>query len=441
MKMIYFRHVDIITYKDANGKDILFDTSRLSLKDRLIISAFATKISLGTKKTLAEIIFDYDKDRVFTPANFKAFDELITDIIKKKYIGLINWIETNYSKNSTYKRRFTDTIDASEIYDTKNGRSGYSIDSIAWKAFVLASADNQQIRIDSLNKILTIKWLNSDLIDISEVGEEELKRYKVNKTQTQRTIQRWLDAAGIDGEFKGDYFYIKGRKNKKKEDNDASKKEDEMKSMPNKITKAEEKAILSTPSDTNLFSILKSKDKEEAKEEAKEAKDEEESTAQPDAPECDEAVTTDTTIKEEPIAQLDAPDVTEEEDPEWYIQYYDDYCEHRFGDELNKKTEYARKLYKMWGNTVEKIEKICRKLKITPREYESYKLKGFIPGNDGLIKKAKIKAALSELRCKVMNAPFDNSWMPGFNAESVKHHGKCLIGLSFKNSPELKNAF
>ena len=274
--MIYFRHVDIITYKDANGKDILFDTSRLSLKDRLIISAFATKISLGTKKTLAEIIFDYDKDRVFTPANFKAFDELITDIIKKKYIGLINWIETNYSKNSTYKRRFTDTIDASEIYDTKNGRSGYSIDSIAWKAFVLASADNQQIRIDSLNKILTIKWLNSDLIDISEVGEEELKRYKVNKTQTQRTIQRWLDAAGIDGEFKGDYFYIKGRKNKKKEDNDASKKEDEMKSMPNKITKAEEKAILSTPSDTNLFSILKSKDKEEAKEEAKEAKDEEE---------------------------------------------------------------------------------------------------------------------------------------------------------------------
>ncbi len=128
MKMLYFRHVDKIVFKDANGLDTEFDTNTLTLKDRLIISAYLTKISFNSKKSLAEIVFDYSKDEIFSPANFRNFNELVSAVVDKRHIGLINWIDANFSidRNVSGPRRFSiyaDEIEASDIYKKKNGRS------------------------------------------------------------------------------------------------------------------------------------------------------------------------------------------------------------------------------------------------------------------------------------------------------------------------------
>ncbi len=225
------------------------------------------------------------------------------------------------------------------------------------------------------------------------------------------TIKKWLDVVDVDGEFKGEFFYVRGRKKKDKLVENEEPQFDE-------VDKEFEEKIKNAPSGTKMFSLVEETEKKdeeiELEEDEKEWMKMEENVAAP--------------VK----LNYDENDDFSIYSPDDYIQYYETYCERKFGDDGNKKGEYLSKLTNLWGNPYEMGKEIAKKKGVSESDFQSFVNRNFIEGENGLQKKNELVSALRELKNKILNAPFDTSWLPVKNEITVHCHGHNLIGLAYK---------
>lgn len=198
------RFVYLREFTNVDGVDF----SSLTIQQRLFMSAVLTKYRYtdNEKKTLAEIIFNYEER--WTKTNFKAYDELITSVIEDELGYMTDFIKRNARKlnendtRSNAEDRYLIRgicIDTKKIYLTRNGSHGDSLSQIAWKAFTLASA---------LSRMNTLQWR---VLPIYNWVTDHIDRNTVestNKTILKRSIEKWLRLAEVSGEFEGNVFIV-----------------------------------------------------------------------------------------------------------------------------------------------------------------------------------------------------------------------------------------
>lgn len=207
MKLLYFRDIRKLTIMNADGEEEEIDFKDLTLLDRLFVSAYLTKKDTGTKKTLAEIIFNYDEYDTYTRGNFVDYDCMISSSLDK-WPNILHWIDTTYKKYVKYNTFQTTmkyvVIDTKDIFALKNGRTGMSLSPIAWKAYALAASISQRKDIPYLRVLNIYNWLDAS-VHIEDMDVKQLMQYKRNASQTRITISKWIEAVGLKGAFVGSH--------------------------------------------------------------------------------------------------------------------------------------------------------------------------------------------------------------------------------------------
>ena len=184
------------------------DFSSLTLQQRLFMSAVLSKYRYAEneKKTLAELIFNYEER--WTKVNFKAYDELITSIIENELGEMTVFIKKNAkrldenTKSTSAEERYYIkgiVINTNKAFVTRNGAHGDSLPQIAWKYAALASSLSK-IGYPQWRMLPIYNWV-ADVINYNEI-------LKKNKTILKRSIEKWLRAVEISGEFEGNTFIV-----------------------------------------------------------------------------------------------------------------------------------------------------------------------------------------------------------------------------------------
>lgn len=207
MKLLYFRDIRKTTITNVYGEDEEIDFKELTLLDRLFISAYLTKKDTGTKKTLAEIIFDYDEYDTYTRGNFIDYDNMIT-LALEKWSNILHWIDVTHKK-MIKNGQFIGTIkcvaiDTKDIFAVKNGRTGMALSPIAWKAYALAASKSKKKDIPYLRVLNIYNWLDAS-VHIEDMDVKKLIQYKRNASQTRSTIYKWVEAVQMKGAFVGSH--------------------------------------------------------------------------------------------------------------------------------------------------------------------------------------------------------------------------------------------
>ena len=233
MKMLYFRDIQKHKIRNTSGDEVEIDCFSLTPVERLFISAYLTKISTDTDKTLAQIIFCTNSHEI-TLGQYEDFDKYITKVLKD-HVDLLHWIKDNFAinKEETGPRRFSiyaDVIDNADFFLTRcgsDGKKGTGINQIAFKAFCLAAAASSTKKIAKLREICLYHYLIDDLSKLD-------KKIKNRRCQIINLTSKWAEKAKIRGHYDKDYYIIDGVDNTPENDDD---KETEI------INKIKEKAI------------------------------------------------------------------------------------------------------------------------------------------------------------------------------------------------------
>lgn len=218
-KLYYFKDFSKRKFSSTSGKDITYDCNKLSLVERLVISAYITLLKNGIdasslknterQQTLARTIYDYDGYQ--TPKNFEDFDEAVTNIFIE-HVELLHFIKDNINSVKTAKKdkmMYVIQIDTEEIFLVKS--IGKSICPIAWKAAALAASNSSY---DNKN-FKRLHYFNWSVDKVENESKDKIKNLKQNKANIINRINNWVDAVmkyrenkERIGNFDGDYFVV-----------------------------------------------------------------------------------------------------------------------------------------------------------------------------------------------------------------------------------------
>ena len=378
------------------------DCSTLTLKERLFLSCILTKARAKDTSTFAELLFG-DLSAV-TRVGFKDFDKLVTDTVMKSYGKLFDYIIENAPKRNaeaTGEDRYSIhaiSIDTEKLFLTKNGMHGKTLAPIAWKAFALAAAASKS-KTYEWRELNIFSWMLDDAEDVNSI-------LKVNKTQLKRSIQAWLKAAGINGEFRGDRFIVDcaGYTSKLSEKQRGWSKES-LVEKPVKVVKAIkvvepiEEASSKPVKAEELFDDEELTAEEKAAEEewlAAESGEKEEEEPAEEVEEVVEATSSDT--------------LTPEQWVEWYDKHEAEY------DAAGKHKEWASKLRfcSLVFNLNAAKERIAKAFGMKGDALEKFIATRYVDDKvGGFETKKKLCKAFKELQNRVFLRKDDDSWTGG----------------------------
>lgn len=256
-KLYYFKDFSKRKFTSTSGKDINYDCAKLSLVERLVISAYITLLKNGIdasslksterQQTLARMIYDYDGYQ--TVKNFNDFDEAVTNIFIE-HVELLHYIKDNISSVKSGKKdrlMYVIQIDTEEIFLVKS--TGKSICPIAWKAAALAASnssyDNKEFR--------RLHYMHWSIDKLENETPSHVKNIRLNKGHIIERISNWADAvkefrknAYSIGRFEGDYFIVEKIKEETPSTEEIEPKKEEKPKRKKKEVKIEEKTEVET---------------------------------------------------------------------------------------------------------------------------------------------------------------------------------------------------
>ena len=197
MKMYYFREFKQII---PPGETEPVKLSEISLLERLAFSAYITALKQRHDSIdFIKIIFGNRASR----KNLEDTVKMLGHILKDR-VNVCHWIKQNYDKRENKNLVIhTIEINTDDIFTTRLGRSQKSIDNIAFRAFVLASAKSRCKDVNPLFDTIQIyNWVDSSVIDFYDADERLKNNVIYHAPRIRELIQKWIDSVGIEAHFK-----------------------------------------------------------------------------------------------------------------------------------------------------------------------------------------------------------------------------------------------
>ncbi len=417
-KLYYFKDFSKRKFTSTSGKDINYDCSKLSLVERLVISAYITLLKNGTdasslktaerQQTLARIIYDYDGYQ--TTKNFNDFDEAVTNIFIS-HVELLHYIKDNIKSVQSGKKdrmMYVIQIDTEEIFLVKS--TGKSICPIAWKAAALA-ASNSSYDNREFKRLHFMHW---SIDKLENETKEHVKNIRLNKGHIIERINNWADAVKEFrkktyriGKFEGDYFVI-GKVEEETTSTEEPKEEpkEEVVKPPKKVK-----------------TVKKVKTEEELDEEEENFKSKEEMKSM---------------IK---LKYDDSDDFSLYEGSDWLQYYYARMEEKKDLHTAPKRKKFIEALHKVVMKEFDvnnKIDKIVKKLGIKKELIEKALNGGYFDDKDGgLAMKQTIIAELKKIKDDVLDIYREEELQVYNGHELYPLYGRMLMGFMAKAHPRI----